>query len=65
MAARLNTCDDDDGPAEDVGQNKDVDVLQGVKLEAVAAGDWGGHLHNLFPLLLPVLEQQTHRDKTS
>lgn len=37
-----------------------MDVLQGVELEAVAAGDWGGHLHNLLPLLLPVLEQQTH-----
>lgn len=65
--ARFNTCDDDDGPAENVGQDEDVDVLQGVELEAVAAGDWGGHLHNLFPLLLPVLEQQTrtHSEKTT
>lgn len=52
-----STCDDDDGSAENVGEDEDVDVLQRVKLEAIAAGDRRRHLHNLFPLILPVLEQ--------
>lgn len=53
-----NTCNDDDGSAENVGQDEDVNVLQRVKLEAVAIGDRRCHLHNLVPLFLPVLVQQ-------
>ena len=49
------TCDDDDGPAEDVAEDEDVDVFKGIKLEAVATGDWGRHIHYFLPLLLPVL----------
>lgn len=56
----MSTCDDDDGSAENVGEDEDVNVLQRVKLEAVATGDRRRHLHNLFPLLLPVLGQHTH-----
>ena len=52
------TCDDDDGSAENVGEDEDVYVLQRVKLEAVASRDWRRHLYNLVPLLLPVLGQQ-------
>ena len=62
MIKKVSTCDDDDGPAENVGEDEDVNVLQRVKLEAVATGDRRRHLHNLFPLLLPVLRQHTHRE---
>lgn len=58
----MSTCDDDDGPAENVGEDEDVNVLQRVKLEAVATGDRRRHLHNLFPLLLPVLRQHTCKE---
>lgn len=60
MIKNVSTCDDDDGSAENVGQDEDVNVLQGVKLEAVATGDRRRHLHNLLPFLLPVLGQHTH-----
>lgn len=55
-----NTCNDDDRSAENVGEDEDVNVLQRVELEAIATRDRRCHLHNLFPLLLPVLEQQTY-----
>lgn len=57
MIKKGSTCNDDDGSAENVGEDEDVDVLQRIKLEAIATGDWRCHLHNLFPLILPVLEQ--------
>lgn len=53
----INTCNDNDGSAKNVGEDEDVNVLQGVKLEAIATGNWRGHLHDLVPLLLPVLAQ--------
>lgn len=34
-----------------------MNVLQRVKLEAIAAGNWRGHLYDLVPLLFPVLGQ--------
>lgn len=57
----MSTCNDNDGSAENVREDENVNVLQRVKLEAVATGDWRCHLHNLVPLLLPVLGQNIHK----
>lgn len=57
----MSTCDDDYGSAEDVGEDEDVNVLQGVELEPIATRDRRCHLYNLVPLVLPVLGQCKHK----
>lgn len=36
----MSTCNYNDGSAKNVREDEDVNVLQRVKLEAVATGDW-------------------------
>lgn len=60
MFSEMGTCDDDDGSAENVGEDEDVNVLQGVELEPIATRDRRRHLNNFVPLVLPVLGQCKH-----